>query len=125
MLKPFRQVLPMTAALKNKRYRDRDGAAEAQSDAKARKPWKLFSHVFNGQAPGFVTPGLKNCDPRVGGPDHHYPLLEASWSESVANSESPWDVAQEATSFAATYNREMFRMRGDEIKAVHRDAELS
>jgi hypothetical protein len=124
-LEPSRQVLLVSAALKKKRYRDRDGAAEARSDAKARKPWKLLSHVFNGRAPGFVTPGLKNCDPRVGGPDHYDPLLEVDWSGGVAYSESSWEVAEEATSFAAAYNREMFRLRGDEINAVHRNAELS
>jgi hypothetical protein len=121
----FGQTIFMSERVKEKRYRDRDGTAEAQADAKTRTPWKLYAHVFDGRAPGFVTPGLKNCDPRVGSPDHYTPLLEADWSQRVASSETDWEVAEEATLFAAAYNREIFRSRGDEVKAVHPDAELS
>lgn len=113
-----------TAATQAIPFSQRDGAAEANADIKAKRPTTLYSAVANGRAPGFRTPGLAYCDPRyTGGRASRVvfaKLAEADWQEP--NPFPPqYDAAME---FARGYNQAMFKARKADIKSACPKARL-
>jgi hypothetical protein len=101
-------------------YAGRNGAAEARDAEAAGEPFPLYSHVFNGRAPGFRTPGLRHCHPGwTGGrkgPIRFLPLPEADWGEPGPI--SPMPPAEAAIYFATDFNREMFRRQAHAVRRV-------
>ena len=106
-------------------YGQRDGRLEAQAAVQIGAPWKLFAHAFNGRQTGFATPGLRFCDPHNASGEHFLPLPDADWQEGVMYSTKYYETAEQARRYAAAYNREMFRLRGAEIRVVCPKVELS
>lgn len=86
-------------------FSQRDGAAEANADIEAKRPTQLYSAVFNGRAPGFITPGITDCDPRNTGGRADTILFvnlpEAGWQEPGLLFSPQRDAAIE---FARRYN---------------------
>ena len=100
-------------------YAERNGEAEARSDLARGKPLKLYTHVFNGRAPAFWTPGLLYCDPRVvageGAQALFVPLPAADWQEGVRYTDEHQRIAEAAQRFASQYNRRIFRARKAQV----------
>jgi hypothetical protein len=99
-------------------YLHRQGDAEVRTELAKGGPARLYTHRFNGRAPGFSTPGLTHCDPRsaVGTRARTLfrPLPEADWSEPM-----PFTHGQEiAVRFARSYNLTMFKARRAEILRI-------
>ena len=100
-------------------FAERNGEAEAHTDLVRGKPLKLYTHVFNGRAPGFRTPGLLYCDPRVvaGGEAQalFVPLPAADWQEGVEYTDEQQRIAEAAQHFASQYNRTIFRAKKAQV----------
>ena len=99
-------------------YATRDGEAEALAALSAGKPPRLFTHVWNGRAPGFRTPGLRLCSPdqavTLEERSLFLPLPEADWSEP-----SPLPLQYDAAvRFARAYNLTMYARRKAQIVRV-------
>jgi hypothetical protein len=98
-------------------YAGRSGLVEARDAAARGLPLSLYSHVWNGRAPGFRTPGLLNCDPGKTGGNRglrFLPLPEANWGEPGPYPPTP--DAEAAIAFATDFNRATFRSRSSDIK---------
>jgi hypothetical protein len=107
-------------------YSQRDGVAEARKVARSGAV-QLYSHVRNGRAPGFATPGLRHCDPRDAGGLNRIvflPLPEADWGEGTHYPPEGYARASEAVQFARAYNREMFKLKARAIRRVCPRVEL-
>lgn len=106
-----------TALSQSVPFSQRDGAAEANADIKAKRPTQLYSAVFNGRVPGFITPGITDCNPRYtggrAGTILFVDLPEAGWQEPAPLSWPQRDVAIE---FARRYNQTMFKSRKADIQ---------
>ena len=100
-------------------YAHRNGEAEARADLARGRPLKLYAHLLNGRAPGFSTPGLPGCDPRVVGGEAaralFAPLPAADWQEGVRYTHEQQRIAQAARRFARRYNRTIFRARAAQV----------
>ncbi len=100
-------------------YAERSGEAEARTDLARKKPLKLYTHVFNGRAPAFRTPGLLYCDPRVVAGEEaqalFVPLPAADWQEGVKYTDEQQRMAEAARHFASQYNRTIFRARKAQV----------
>jgi hypothetical protein len=107
------------------RYAGRNGKAEAARDGQSTKPAKLYSHVFNGFAPGFATPGIVNCSPQMVTAPLFYGLPEADFQEGEKRSAERDRLAASATRFARDYNRATFRAREAEIRKICPQAQLA
>lgn len=105
-------------------FASRDGKAEAIAELAAGGPARLYSHVSNGRAPGFSTPGLRFCGPNYAatpkGRSLFRPLHEADWQEP-----EPFPPQFEAAvRFARAYNLTMFKRRKAQIVRVCRRVRL-
>ncbi len=100
-------------------FAERNGEAEAHTDLARGKPVKLYTHVLNGRAPGFRTPGLLYCDPRVVAGEEaqalFVPLPAADWQEGVEYTDEHQRIAEAAQRFASQYNRTIFRARKAQV----------
>jgi hypothetical protein len=101
-------------------YATRDGEAEAVAELSTGAPHRLYTHIWNGRAPGFRTPGLKFCDPRYAATLEEQqlfrPLPEADWGEP-----EPFPPQYEAAvRFARAYNLTMFARRKAQIVRICR-----
>ena len=100
-------------------YTERNGKAEARADLARGMPPRLYAHVFNGRAPGFRTPGLLDCDPRVVAGEEaralFVPLPAADWQEGVQYTDEQQRITQAAQRFAGQYNRTIFRARKAQV----------
>lgn len=98
-------------------YANRDGKAEAVAELAGGKPARLYTHIWNGRAPGYRTPGLTRCDPRYATIDPETlfrPLPEADWQEP-----GPFPPQYEAAvKFARAYNLTMYANRKVQIMRV-------
>jgi hypothetical protein len=103
------------------RFVGRDGRAEALADTAAGKPPKLYWHVFDGVAPGERVPGIVGCGPRASNVVRFEIINELNFSEGRDN---PLPHATNAYSFAADFNRTMFKANERRIKQVCPNAEV-
>ena len=115
----------------NDPYVDRDGAAEARADVRHGRPLKLFSYAYDGEFPGFVTPGLLHCDPdsNVLATEKAiyatFPSLKnAAMREDRIMSEVEGRLAASAIRFGRAYNLEMWRQRKGRILKLCPSARL-
>ncbi len=97
------------------RFSGRDGKQEALAAIQAGMPAQLYSHVFNGFAPGFGTPGIVNCSPQVSTALIFVSIPELDFAEGEPPS-SPPETETSAYNFAYAYNREVYRSRTAELK---------
>jgi hypothetical protein len=93
----------------------RNGAAEARSDAAQGRPIRIYSNVANGFIPGFASPGLANCAPLKVSSNIFVLVPEAAFQEGSTAS-TPYAVYSAAVNFMASYNREVLKIRGDELR---------
>ena len=107
------------------RYSARNGKAEAARDNESARPARLYTHVFNGFAPGFATPGIDNCSPGQTTAPLFRGLPEADFQEGERRSEQQDRLAASATRFARDYNRATFQARAAEIRRVCPQARLA
>jgi hypothetical protein len=110
-------------------FAGRDGRAEALADLRNGKPARLYSHVNDGEGPGYATPGLFNCDPsRNNGSNAAESLFvslpEADFAEDRRYTEAETKRAQSASRFARSYNLAIFRARRAEILRACPEAEI-
>ncbi|MES3099767.1 hypothetical protein [Sphingomonas faeni] len=102
----------------------RDGETEARGELAARKPLKLYIHIWNTRAPGFRTPGLIDCDPRTADREKtgsvFVEIPEAGWSEQM-----PFPPHFDAAvSFASHFNKTVFSKRRNEVLLICPKARL-
>lgn len=105
-------------------FEARDGEAEARAELAARKPLKLYSHVWNTRGPGFRTPGLIDCDPRMTGGEKagsvFVDIPEAAWAEAT-----PFPPHFDAAvHFASRFNKTVFSTRRAEVLQICPKARL-
>jgi hypothetical protein len=103
------------------RFEGRDGREEAQAAIAAGNTPKLYAHVFNGVVPGWKTPGIVGCGPNPNDVVRFELIDELNFSEG---SDIPRPHAPNAYSFAADFNREMFKASERKIRQVCPSARL-
>lgn len=97
-------------------YAKRDGKSEAATRVAEGKPAIVYTHVWNGRAPGFRTPGLRNCDPRYSKVSELFVVIpELGMSEPFDIDQMNRPAWQAAYKFALAFNKEMYRLREGEI----------
>jgi hypothetical protein len=107
------------------RFFQRNGETEALAEIRAGKPTRLYSHVYNGRAPGFATPGIRRCDQsRSGAQAIFVPLPEADWGEGPVYTGEKAARAASALKFAKAYNQTMFRARKADVLVICPNAGL-
>lgn len=100
-------------------YTWRNGAKEAQADISSMKSATLYTRTFNGVAMGFETPGVLDCDPYRSRSNswHHFVIIPEL---AFYDGESPslWQSfrASGARQFAMSYNHEIIRERGADVR---------
>lgn len=104
------------------KYAGRDGKAEAIKDYRAGKPLLIYSHIANGFAPGWASPGLVSCSPEeVGGEIGarvFQVMPEAAFHEGEVRSVADNQLAASAFRFAKAYNTEVLRIRFADVQRV-------
>ena len=110
------------------KYAKRDGEAEALSNFRSRRPLLIYSHVQNGFAPGWASPGLVFCSPSEVGADAALRVFrimsEASFQEGKTYTPVQQRVAASAVRFARDYNIAVFRHRRAEVIKVCPDVRV-
>jgi hypothetical protein len=104
------------------KYAGRDGKAEANEAFRAGRPARVYTHVFNGFYPGWVSPGLELCSPETGSGAEANSLFktvpELAFQESVAPTSEESRLASSAGPFALAYNQETFRLRRKDLARI-------
>jgi hypothetical protein len=103
-------------------YIGRDGKAEAVADFQAGEPIKIYSHVSNGIAPGYATPGLQNRTPDYAKTDiSPYPFVmidAAAFAEGETRTPAQSRASASAIRFAADYNLTTLGLRAQDVRKV-------
>ena len=115
-------ALSNCAAPPKDKYAGRDGRQEAANDLKAGKPIAIYSHVFDGFAPGLVSPGLIDCSPDQARDNTTRRLFrfmpEATFQEGQTRRPVDSELAMSAVNFARSYNQEVLRLRRADVEKV-------